>query len=50
MSLGIFITRRIRLKHNLSRPGVPCRLAVPYSTIRRRVSNFGQNSHSGQYR
>lgn len=48
MSLGISITRRVRLRYNLSRLGAPCRLAVPYSTTRRRVSNFGQNTHTGK--
>jgi hypothetical protein len=50
MSLGIFITRRIRPLHNLCRPGIPCRPRTLYSTIRRHGSNFGQNGRSGQDR
>jgi hypothetical protein len=50
MFLGIFITRRARLRYNPSRPGASCRPVVPYSNIKCRVSTFGQNSHSSRNR
>lgn len=50
MPLGTFITRRVRLVHNLCRPGIPCQPATHYSTIRRHGSNSGQNGRSGQDR
>jgi hypothetical protein len=50
MFLGIFITRRARLRYNLSRPSAPCRPVKPYSNIMWRVSNSGQNGYSGRNR